>query len=103
MLEKTALRFLYFTSKTIFVMSILLNVICVASICLAIDDNKDNWTFYEQNKFWTDCFGSYWFLRILAIIIVAYLVLRSVEPYHDIEELRIKKLEDEAKENNTEK
>lgn len=103
MLEKTALRFLYYTSKTIFGLSILLNVICVVSIWGAMNDKQDSNSVYATNKFWADSFGSYWFLRVLSIIIVAYIIMRSVEPYHELEELRIKKLEDEAKENKNEK
>jgi len=103
MLEKIALRFLYYTSRAILIMSFLFLVICAWSIVEAGQDNKDGWSGRDQINFWSDSIGSYWFLRILVVIVVSLITLISVEPYFELEKLKIKQLEDEAKKNNTEK
>lgn len=54
-------------------------------------------------KSFTDSFGSYVALKISVIFIVCILINFAILPYHKLEELRIKKLEDEAKEKKNEK
>ena len=77
MLEKITVRFLYYTSK----------VILILSIIFLIAAN----------------FTASWALRIPLIIVISYITLISVKPYFELEELKIKQLEDEAKDKNTEK
>ena len=76
-------------------------MISIGSVSYVKNTHIDNWTATDQMKFWTDSIGSYWLLRIVVIIIVSIIILRSVEPYFELEKLKIKRLEDEAKENNT--
>jgi hypothetical protein len=103
MIEKITIRILYYTSKTILILSIIFLIVCVFTVMQAGDKKDDNWSMRDQSDFWTGFIGSYWFLRILLIIVVSYITLISVEPYYDIEEKKIKQLEDEAKENKTQK
>jgi hypothetical protein len=67
------------------------------------DKKDDNWSMRDQSDVWTGFIGSYWVLRILLIIVISYITLISVEPYFELDELKMKQLEDEAKDKNTEK
>ena len=103
MLEKITIRFLYYISKVILILSIIFLIVCVFTVMQAGDKKDDNWSMRDQSDVWTGFIGSYWVLRILLIIVISYITLISVEPYFELDELKIKQLEDEAKDKNTEK
>jgi hypothetical protein len=94
MLIKVLIRIIYRSATVLKVACIIFIIFSIASLYFAGENKSDDWSVFDQNYYFAKTIGSYWFLRVIAILTIAIIIEESVSEIIEEEKVKCTEIED---------